>query len=168
MMPPGPGVRDSSPGAWSSRSGPYGPHGSEQGPPARAPSPFADQRPAKRAAPEPAPGVGAQDVEKRLRDLEEHMAVFYSFRDEAVRQGQVTETKLNHLHSQDEDIRKELADQRSQLAAVRIELNQGLPQLTAQVQANAQELAGTQETSRNSCETVKPCRLTLNASRQSS
>ena len=78
MMPPSPGVRDSSPGAWSSRSGPYGPHGSEQGPPARAPSPFADQRPAKRAAPEVAPGAGAQDVEKRLCDIEMHLAVLFS------------------------------------------------------------------------------------------
>ena len=35
MMPPRgtPGGRDASPGAWSSRSGPYGPYGSEQPPP---------------------------------------------------------------------------------------------------------------------------------------
>ena len=52
-MPPSAG---SSEGPGPSRSGPYGPYGSEQPPPAR--SPFAgDQRPAKRSASEVAAGA---------------------------------------------------------------------------------------------------------------
>ena len=135
MMPPGPGDRDSSPGTWSARSGPYGPY---EGP--RAPSPFAAPRPAKRAAPEVVPG-GAHETEKRICNLEEHMAVFFSFRDEVMRQAQGTEAKLTHLHGQAEDAQKQLADVRSQLAAVQIELHQGLPLVSAQVQTNAQDLA---------------------------
>ena len=95
MMPPseapraeGFGARAPSPGAWSSRSGPSGPYGSEQGPPVR-----------KRAASEVVPDADAQDVEQRLGDMELHLAVFYSV--------------LNHLHAQDADTRKKLADLKS-------------------------------------------------------
>ena len=107
MMPPSgaPGSRDASPGAWSSRSGPYGPYGSEHPPPAG--SPFAgDQRPAKRSA----SGVAASaalTVEQRLDELERRQANLGSFREDVASQMQATEVKLIYLGDRDTEARKQ-------------------------------------------------------------
>ena len=107
MMPPHgtPGGRDASPGAWSSRSGPYGPYGSERPPPAS--SPFAgDQRPAKRSASEVAAGA-ALTVEQRLDELERRQANLGSFREDVASQMQATEVKLTYLGDRDTEARRQ-------------------------------------------------------------
>ena len=118
MMPPSgtPGSRDASPGAWSSRSGPYGPYGSEQPPPAGPPF-VGDQRPAKRSASEVAAGA-ALTVEQRLDELERRQANLGSFREDMVSQMQATDAKLSFLHDQDEATRKEIMALWSKLQAV--------------------------------------------------
>ena len=113
------------------------------------------QRPAKRAlsSPEVTTDARAPDatptLELRLGAVEMRQASLSAFRQDVTRDLHATEKKLTYLNERDEDTRKQLADLRSQLAAFGIELHQGLPQLTAQVQANAQELVGMQEASRN-------------------
>ena len=113
------------------------------------------QRPAKRALSSPEVMIDARapeatsTLELRLGAVEMRQASIGAFREDMTRDLHATEKKLTYLNERDEDTRKQLVDLRSQLAAFGIELHQGLPQLTAQAQANSQELVGMQETSRN-------------------
>ena len=71
-----------------------------------------------------------------------------SFREDVTRELQAMGAKMTFLNEQGVATRKQLDEAQSRVVAFGIELRQGLPQLVAQVQASAQELAGMQETSR--------------------
>ena len=101
-------------------------------------------------------------LEWRISAVEARQLDLRSFREDVTKEFRVTGTKTTFLHEQGAATRRQLEEMHEQGAATRrqleemqsrmtafgVELHQGLPQLTAQVQANAQELAAMQETSR--------------------
>ena len=105
---------------------------------------------------QPAPGSegmatapSARDLaalEQRIGTAEVRQVGFATFREEVADQLRQFEARLV-AHSGMQDFQGQIDGVKSQLAAFGIELHQGLPQMTAAVQTNQQELAVMKETS---------------------
>ena len=78
-------------------------------------------------------------LEWRVSAVEARQAELRSFREDVTRELQATGSKVMFLNEQGVATRKQLDMVQSKMTALGIELDQGMPQLSAQVQANAQD-----------------------------